>query len=299
MITLDPDTAKPSPEILRKVTRAHGGMAGVYAAVLVEGTVRPGRPRRAARLAPPAGHTDRQSADKAGRKAHGDGRGVRHQPAEGAARRRQARGRAAGLDAERARRPRCWRPRASTGCSSTWSTGRSGSNSAHAMITATNGSACAPIVRVPWNVHWLAKPVLDAGAMGIIFPMVRSAADAEAAVRAVRYPPAGERGFGPFYAPARFGLTMQTYADPADREILCILLIEHKDAIENIEAILDGAGGRRLPDRAVRPRDELRLPRRPRPRRGPGRRSRAPSRRSRRARSTSAAWRSPARSPTP
>jgi 4-hydroxy-2-oxoheptanedioate aldolase len=113
-----------------------------------------------------------------------------------------------------------------------------GIESAHAMITATNGTPCAPIVRVPWNVHWLVKPVLDAGAMGIIFPMIRSAADAEQAVRAVRYPPAGERGFGPFYAPARFGLTMQTYAEPADREILCILLIEHKDAIDDIDAIL-------------------------------------------------------------
>ncbi len=117
-----------------------------------------------------------------------------------------------------------------------------GIESAHAMIAATAGSRCAPIVRVPWNVHWLAKPVLDAGAMGIIFPMIRSAADAEAAVRAVRYPPAGERGFGPFYASARFGLTMQTYADPADREILCILLIEHKDAIDDIDAILQVPG---------------------------------------------------------
>jgi MOSC domain-containing protein len=44
MITLDPDTAKPSPDILRKVTRAHEGMAGVYGAVLVEGTVHPGDP---------------------------------------------------------------------------------------------------------------------------------------------------------------------------------------------------------------------------------------------------------------
>ncbi len=117
-----------------------------------------------------------------------------------------------------------------------------GIESAHAMITATSGTACAPIVRVAWNVPWLAKPVLDAGAMGIIFPMIRSAADAEAAVRAVRYPPAGERGFGPFYAPARFGLTMQTYAEPADREILCILLIEHKDAIDDIDAILKVPG---------------------------------------------------------
>jgi uncharacterized protein len=42
MITLDPDTAKPSPDILRKVTRAHDGTAGVYGAVLVEGTVHQG-----------------------------------------------------------------------------------------------------------------------------------------------------------------------------------------------------------------------------------------------------------------
>ena len=125
-------------------------------------------------------------------------------------------------------------------------------------------------MRVPWNVPWLVKPVLDAGAMGIIVPMTRSAAEALQAARAVRYPPTGERGFGPFYAPARFGLTMQTYADPADREILCILLIEHKDAIDDIEAIVGGPGRRRLPDRALRPRDELRLPRRPGAPRGPG-----------------------------
>jgi 4-hydroxy-2-oxoheptanedioate aldolase len=113
-----------------------------------------------------------------------------------------------------------------------------GIESVHAMITATNGTSAAPVVRVPWNVHWLVKPVLDAGAMGIIFPMIRSAADAEEAVRSVRYPPTGQRGFGPFYAPLRFGLTMQTYADPADEEILCILLIEHRDAIDALEQIV-------------------------------------------------------------
>jgi 4-hydroxy-2-oxoheptanedioate aldolase len=113
-----------------------------------------------------------------------------------------------------------------------------GIESVHAMITATTGTRAAPIVRVPWNVHWLAKPVLDAGAMGIIFPMIRSAAEAEEAARAMRYPPTGERGFGPFYAPLRFGVTMQTYVDPADREILTILLIEHKDAIDDIENIV-------------------------------------------------------------
>ena len=114
--------------------------------------------------------------------------------------------------------------------------------SIYAMINATNGSRTAPIVRVPWNVHWLAKPALDAGAMGIIFPMIRSAAEAVEAVKAVRYPPTGERGFGPFYAPLRFGLDMKTYADPADEEIMCILLIEHKDAIDDIDNIVNVPG---------------------------------------------------------
>ncbi|HYZ41033.1 MAG TPA: MOSC domain-containing protein [Stellaceae bacterium] len=44
MITLDPDTAKPNPEILRKVTRVHDGTAGVYGAILAEGIIRPGDP---------------------------------------------------------------------------------------------------------------------------------------------------------------------------------------------------------------------------------------------------------------
>ncbi len=42
MITLDPDTAQPNPEVMKRVARAHDGKAGIYAAVLVEGTVRPG-----------------------------------------------------------------------------------------------------------------------------------------------------------------------------------------------------------------------------------------------------------------
>ncbi|MCP5150411.1 MAG: 2,4-dihydroxyhept-2-ene-1,7-dioic acid aldolase [Chromatiales bacterium] len=114
--------------------------------------------------------------------------------------------------------------------------------SLHAMLLATQGTPCTPLVRVPWNVHWLAKPVLDAGAMGVIFPMIRSAEEARAAASAVRYPPSGERGFGPFYGALRFGVTMAEYADPADRELMCVLLIEHRDAVECIDDIVQVAG---------------------------------------------------------
>jgi 4-hydroxy-2-oxoheptanedioate aldolase len=117
-----------------------------------------------------------------------------------------------------------------------------GIEATHAMIAATAGSAAAPIVRVPWTLPWLAKPVLDAGAMGVIFPMIHTPEDAETAVRSVRYPPTGERGFAPFYASARFNLSFTTYVEPADREILCILLIETKEAVENIETIVQIPG---------------------------------------------------------
>ena len=61
--------------------------------------------------------------------------------------------------------------------------------SAHAMITATSGTPCVPMVRIAANEPWLAKAPMDIGALGINFPMICSRADAEKAVRSVRYPP--------------------------------------------------------------------------------------------------------------
>ncbi|MFT5392722.1 MAG: 4-hydroxy-2-oxoheptanedioate aldolase [Gammaproteobacteria bacterium] len=114
--------------------------------------------------------------------------------------------------------------------------------SAHAMIAATKGTRSCPLVRVPWNVHWLVKPVLDAGAMGIIFPMIRSADEARKAVSAMRYPPGGQRGSGPFFAPARFGLDTAEYTARADEELFTLLLIEHRDAVDDIDNIIKVPG---------------------------------------------------------
>jgi 4-hydroxy-2-oxoheptanedioate aldolase len=110
--------------------------------------------------------------------------------------------------------------------------------SAHAMIAATGGSDCAPLVRVPSTEPWLAKPALDAGAFGLVFPMISSRAQAEATVRALRYPPAGERGFGPFYAPARWGLSTEDYLARANDELLNVVLIEHIDALQELDQIV-------------------------------------------------------------
>src|SRR5450432_3834906 len=75
--------------------------------------------------------------------------------------------------------------------------GAIGLDAVHALIAATAGSPLVPFVRVPERAAWHAKAPLDLGAMGINFPMTTRREDAEAAVRAVRYPPIGDRFWGP------------------------------------------------------------------------------------------------------
>ena len=94
--------------------------------------------------------------------------------------------------------------------------------SAHAMIVATSGTPCVPLARIAANEPWLAKAPMDIGALGINFPMICSRADAEKAVRSVRYPPRGERLWGPFHAPFRWGVSMADYMATADDDMICM-----------------------------------------------------------------------------
>lgn len=113
----------------------------------------------------------------------------------------------------------------------------------HHLIAATAGTACAPLVRIPRPDPALCKPALDAGAMGLIFPMICTREQAEATVQCINYPPEGVRGWGPFYAPARWGLkTPLDYFEVANRELANIILVEHIEAVENIEAIVGVPG---------------------------------------------------------
>lgn len=107
-----------------------------------------------------------------------------------------------------------------------------------AMIRATCGTSTVPTVRIASNLDWLAKRALDAGALGIMTPGVNSAREAETAVRAVRYPPEGNRGFGPTFAALRWGQTVAEYAASANREVMAIVQIEHIDAVDRIDEIL-------------------------------------------------------------
>lgn len=113
---------------------------------------------------------------------------------------------------------------------------------AHAMIAATAGTLLVPLVRVAATTAWHAKVPLDLGVLGVCFPLISTRLDAEAAVRAVRYPPRGERAWGPFYAPPRWGHSPRDYQDRADDEVLAIATIEHIDALATISEVVDVPG---------------------------------------------------------
>lgn len=105
-------------------------------------------------------------------------------------------------------------------------------------VMAANAGGAAAFVRVAENNPAVIKPILEMGIDGIIIPMILSEEDAQKAIRACLYPPAGIRGFGPRRA-CRYGQTpIQTYLEDAPASFLRILQIEHIQAVENIDAIL-------------------------------------------------------------
>jgi 4-hydroxy-2-oxoheptanedioate aldolase len=109
--------------------------------------------------------------------------------------------------------------------------------SAHAMIAATAGTDCAPLVRIAEIDAAHCKRALDLGAEGIVFPLARTVADAEQAVACMHYPPKGVRGFGPFLAQSRWGTDLAEYRSKMEDQLICCLLIETTGALANIEDI--------------------------------------------------------------
>ena len=108
-----------------------------------------------------------------------------------------------------------------------------------AMLHAMARTPTVPIVRVPWNEQGIIGRVLDAGALGVIIPMVNSVEEAERAVAACRYTPAGTRSFGPLGANVRYGAG---YAASANELVACIPMIETRQAVECLDDILSVPG---------------------------------------------------------
>jgi 4-hydroxy-2-oxoheptanedioate aldolase len=113
-----------------------------------------------------------------------------------------------------------------------------GIESVAAMVAATGGTPATPIVRVPAARPELVKPVLDCGALGVVFPQIANRQEAEAAVQTVRYAPAGQRGYGPTYAALRWGLTNLDYLRAANDAVLSVVLIESPAGVDALDDIL-------------------------------------------------------------
>jgi 4-hydroxy-2-oxoheptanedioate aldolase len=114
--------------------------------------------------------------------------------------------------------------------------------SLRAILLATRGARAVPITRVPANEAWLAKRVLDEGSLGVVFPFTSTRELAERAVASCRYPPLGDRGFGPALALSRCGMSGPDYVRFANENVLVVVIIERKEAVENIEAIASVPG---------------------------------------------------------
>ena len=102
------------------------------------------------------------------------------------------------------------------------------------MFQATRASGVAVMARVPWLDAGAVMKVLDAGAYGVICPMINSREEAERLVSFVRYPPQGARSFGPTRANFSAG---PNYGGEADDNIVCFAMIESREAYERVDDI--------------------------------------------------------------
>lgn len=106
------------------------------------------------------------------------------------------------------------------------------------MLQGLSLGGLTPIVRTPFADRGLAQRALDAGALGLIIPMVNDPETARDAVGMCRYPPLGERSFGPIRSRLHIGVE----PDVVNREVLCLVQIETQRAMANLDAILEVEG---------------------------------------------------------
>ena len=127
------------------------------------------------------------------------------------------------------------------------------------MLQAISTTDAVPLVRTPWNEPGVIMRLLDAGAYGVICPMVNNRADAEAFVAACRYPPDGIRSNGPYRALMYGGGDYQAHANA---EIVTLAMIETREAMANLdlqERAVDQSRDLRLNRRELLAVDEIRL----------------------------------------
>lgn len=110
-------------------------------------------------------------------------------------------------------------------------------NRAAAVFAVVADAGCVPLARVPEGNHHLIKRVLDAGAWGIVVPMVNTVEQARLAIAAAKYPPEGNRSAGGGMHALGFGAAADEYYERANEEILVVLQTESPTGVENASEI--------------------------------------------------------------
>jgi len=110
------------------------------------------------------------------------------------------------------------------------------------QLQAISGTDTSALVRTPWNDFVTIKRILDTGVHGLLIPYVNTKEEAEAAVRACRYPPDGIRGVAGSPRAQGFGQNVQDYLKNANDEILLITAVETPEAVANLDQILTVEG---------------------------------------------------------
>jgi 2-dehydro-3-deoxyglucarate aldolase/4-hydroxy-2-oxoheptanedioate aldolase len=111
-----------------------------------------------------------------------------------------------------------------------------------AQLQALNGSGVTPMVRAPWNDFVTIKRILDAGVSGVLVPYVNTAAEAQAAVHACKYPPEGVRGVAASPRAAGYGQNSMDYLHSANDEIFVMTAVETPEAVASLDEILHVKG---------------------------------------------------------
>jgi len=107
-------------------------------------------------------------------------------------------------------------------------------------LQAARAAGHQPLVRTPWRDEWMIMRAIDAGAAGVIVPMINSRHEAAEAVAACKFPPAGVRSWGPMWGDVREDAA--PVPNMANERVACIIMIETQQAVEQLEEIVQVPG---------------------------------------------------------
>jgi 4-hydroxy-2-oxoheptanedioate aldolase len=123
--------------------------------------------------------------------------------------------------------------------------GNIGDSQMHESVAAIASCGVSPVVRIAANEGWMVKRALDAGAHGIVVPLLYDAEDARRLVQSAKFPPVGQRGYGSPFSMGAFGdPSGLEYMQQANEALVTIVQIETREAFENVSALVGLTRGR-------------------------------------------------------